>query len=195
MKELKGIEEKILDRALYLFGKNGSTNVSIRTIVKEAEVNVSAINYYFGSKDNMLNYVKQFYIDNITQAYLPLYDEALSNEERIIKCANEIIEYSLRYPGVLVMNKEASNSKEKDEMDIKIIETTREANKKLDSILKDVLNCENEEVKYKRAIFISSIIYPFMDESYEFFDKEISVNIESRIDYIKYIVKMLKGNK
>ena len=42
MKELKGIEEKILDRALYLFGKNGSTNVSIRKIVKEAEVNVSA---------------------------------------------------------------------------------------------------------------------------------------------------------
>ena len=94
MKELKGIEEKILDRALYLFGKNGSTNVSIRTIVKEAEVNVSAINYYFGSKDNMLKYVKQFYIDNITQAYSPLDYEELSNEERLIRCANEIIEYS-----------------------------------------------------------------------------------------------------
>ena len=129
MKELKGIEEKILDRALYLFGKNGSTNVSIRTIVKEAEVNVSAINYYFGSKDNMLKYVKQFYIDNITQAYSPLDDEELSNEERLIRCANEIIEYSLRYPGVLVMNKEATDSKEKDEMDVKIIETTKEKNK------------------------------------------------------------------
>lgn len=131
MKELKGIEEKILDRALYLFGKNGSTNVSIRKIVKEAEVNVSAINYYFGSKDNMLKYVKQFYIDNITQAYSPLDDEELSNEERLIRCANEIIEYSLRYPGVLVMNKEATDSKEKDEMDVKIIETTEEENRKL----------------------------------------------------------------
>ena len=45
MRELKGIEEKILDKALYLFGKNGTTNVPIRSIVKEAEVNVSAINY------------------------------------------------------------------------------------------------------------------------------------------------------
>lgn len=195
MKDLKGIEEKILDRALYLFGKNGSTNVSIRTIVKEAGVNVSAINYYFGSKDNMLKYVKQFYIDNITQAYSPLDDEELSNEERIIRCANEIIEYSLRYPGVLVMNKEATDSKEKDEMDIKIIENTREANKKLDSILIEVLNCKDEEVKYKRAIFISSIIYPFMSESHELFDKEISDNIESRFNYIKYIIRMLKEHK
>lgn len=195
MKELKGIEEKILDRALYLFGINGSTNVSIRTIVKEAGVNVSAINYYFGSKDNMLKYVKQFYIDNITQAYLPLYNEELSNEEKIIRCANEIIEYSLRYPGVLVMNKEASNSQNKDEMDIKIIETTSKSNKKLDNILKEVLKCENYEVKYKRAIFISSIIYPFINENHEFFDKEISENIESRFNYIKYIIKVLKENK
>ena len=194
MKEIKGIEEKILDRALYLFGKNGSTNVSIRTIVKEAEVNVSAINYYFGSKDNMLKYVKQFYIDNITQAYSPLDYEELSNEERLIRCANEIIEYSLRYPGVLVMNKEATDSKEQDERDVKIIETTKEKNRKLDSTLIEVLNCEGEEVKYKRAIFISSIIYPFMGEDHEFFGEEISNNIDSRLNYIKYILKMLKGN-
>ena len=77
MRELKGIEEKILDRALYLFGKNGTTNVPIRSIVREAEVNVSAINYYFGSKDNMMNYIKEFYLENITQAYAALYDENL----------------------------------------------------------------------------------------------------------------------
>ena len=125
MRELKGIEENILDRALYLFGKNGTTNVPIRSIVREAEVNVSAINYYFGSKDNMLNYVKEFYLENITQAYAALYDSSLSDEEKIIKCSNEIIEYSLRYPGVLVMNKEASSAKEKSEMDLKIIEKSK----------------------------------------------------------------------
>ena len=38
VRELKSVEEKILDRSLYLFGKNGSTNVPIRTIAKEANV-------------------------------------------------------------------------------------------------------------------------------------------------------------
>ena len=75
MRELKGIEEKILDRALYLFGKNGTTNVPIRSIVREAGVNVSAINYYFGSKDNMMNYIKEFTEDG-KKAFLQEYKEA-----------------------------------------------------------------------------------------------------------------------
>lgn len=195
MKELKSIEEKILDRALYLFGKNGSTNVSVRAIVKEAEVNVSAINYYFGSKEKMLSCVKQFYIENITQAYSPLYNDKLDNEEKLIMCANEIIEYSIRYPGVLVMNKEATNAEEKDEMDINIIKTSVESNKKLDNVLRGILNCTDEEFKYKKIIFMSSIIYPFLNDSHEFFDNDIEDTQELRINYIKYIVNMLKENK
>lgn len=191
MRELKGIEEKILDKALYLFGKNGTTNVPIRTIVKEAEVNVSAINYYFNSKDNMLNYVKEFYLENITEAHAALYDESLSHEEKLIKCSNEIIEYCLRYPGVLVMNKEASSAKEKSEMDIKIIERSKEENKKLDITLKNVLNCNDEEFKYKRTIFMASITYPATNENGDY-DKEIISTLEKRLIYIKNLIRLLK---
>ena len=102
MRELKNIEEKILDRALYLFGKNGSLNVPIRAIAKEAEVNVSAINYYFRSKDEMVKNVQLFYIENMVLAYSKLDNEELSDEEKLILCSNEIMEYTLRYPGVLL---------------------------------------------------------------------------------------------
>ena len=81
MRELKGIEERILDRALYLFGKNGSSNVPIRAISKEAGVNVSAINYYFGSKVEMVKNVQAFYIENVVSAYSELDNEELSDEE------------------------------------------------------------------------------------------------------------------
>lgn len=192
MKELKNIEEKILDRALYLFGKNGSTKVSVRSIIKEAEVNIGAINYYFGSKENMLLNVKEFYIDNIKKAYAPLDNEELTSEEKVIECANEIIEYSLRYPGVLVMNKEAIYAEEKDEMDIRILESTGEANKRLDNILSVVLNSNENEFKLKKTIFLSSIIYPFLNEVEEIFDEEIKICKESRIKYIKYIINSIK---
>lgn len=191
MRELKGIEEKILDRALYLFGKNGTTNVPIRSIVREAGVNVSAINYYFGSKDNMLNYVKEFYLENISQAYAPLYDDNLCDEEKLVKCANEIIEYSLRYPGVLVMNKEASSAKEKDEMDIKILEESNKENEKLNCILRRVLNCNDEEFRYKKIIFNASITYPAINEGGDY-DKEIISTLEERIIYIKNLLRLLK---
>ena len=191
MRELKGIEERILDRALYLFGKNGTTNVPIRTIVREAEVNVSAINYYFGSKDNMLNYVKEFYLENISQAYASLYDDSLSDEDKLVKCSNEIIEYSLRYPGVLVMNKEASETKDKSEIDLKIIEKSNKENKNLDSTLRKVLNCSDEEFTYKRIIFIASITYPAINED-KYYDEEILSNSEKRINYIKNLLRLLK---
>jgi AcrR family transcriptional regulator len=194
MRELKGIEEKILDRALYLFGKNGTTNVPIRSIVREAGVNVSAINYYFGSKDRMLSYIKEFYLENISQAYAPLYDDNLSDEEKLVKCSNEIIEYSLRYPGVLVMNKEASSSKEKDEMDIRIIEKSKEKNSRLEYILRKVLRGSDEEFTYKRIIFISSITYPATNEDGQY-DKEVVSTEEKRIKYIRSLIRLLKEYK
>ncbi|MDU5105687.1 MULTISPECIES: TetR/AcrR family transcriptional regulator [unclassified Clostridium] len=194
MRELKGIEEKILDKALYLFGKNGTTNVPIRSIVKEAEVNISAINYYFNSKENMMNYVKEFYLENITQAHAALYDESLSDEEKLIKCSNEIIEYCLRYPGVLVMNKEAASAIEKSEMDIKIIERSKEENIKLYSVLKNVLNCSEEDFKYRKTIFMASITYPATNEDGAY-NKEIISTEEERLIYIKNLIKLLKGKK
>ncbi|MBD7916027.1 TetR/AcrR family transcriptional regulator [Clostridium sp. Sa3CUN1] len=191
MRELKGIEEKILDRALYLFGKNGTTNVPIRTIVREAGVNVSAINYYFGSKDRMLKYVKEFYLENISQAYAALYNDNLSDEEKVIECTNEIIEYSLRYPGVLIMNKEAMSSKEKDDIDIKIIENLKDKSNKLDGILKKVINSNDDDFIYKKMIFISSITYPTANEELVF-ENNIINNKEKRIKYIIKLIKMLK---
>jgi len=192
MRELKGIEEKILDKALYLFGKNGTTNVPIRSIVREAEVNVSAINYYFNSKENMLNYVKEFYLENIIEAHAALYDESLSNEEKLIKCSNEIIEYCLRYPGVLVMNKEATSASEKTEMDLKIIEKSNEANIKLYSVLESVLNCSKEDFKYRKTIFMAAITYPATNEDGTY-NKEVIATKEERLIYIKNLIKLLKG--
>lgn len=192
MKELRNVEEKILDRALYLFGKNGSSKVSVRSIVKEAGVNIGAINYYFGTKENMLLNVKKFYIDNINKAYSPLYNEDLEDGEKLIACANEIIEYSIRYPGVLVMNKEALMSEEKDEMDIEIIESMKIANEKLDYVLKSVLCSENEKFQFDKTIFISSIVYPFTDETEVVFDKEVKNCKDKRIEYIKYIINSIK---
>ena len=58
MCELTSVEQNILDKALYLIGKNSSFNVLIRAIAKEAGVNVSAISYYFGTKDEK----ESFYI-------------------------------------------------------------------------------------------------------------------------------------
>lgn len=192
MRELKSIEEKILDRALYLFGKKGSTNVPIRAISKEADVNVSAINYYFRSKDEMLINVQEFYIENTIAAYSALDNEELNDEEKVILCANEIMEYALRYPGVLVMQKEAANAEVKDEMSNKIINITNDMNNKLDKVLGRVLKNSEEDFEYNRMIFLSSILHPTSDTNIEGFNKSLLGEKAGRIKYIKYILNRLK---
>lgn len=195
MRELKNIEEKILDRALYLFGKNGSLNVPIRAIAKEAEVNVSAINYYFGSKDEMVKNVQLFYIENMVLAYSKLDNEELSDEEKLILCSNEIMEYTLRYPGVLVMLKEATNADKDDDMAKKIINVTDSMNKKLDTVLERVVKPSKNKFTYAKMIFLSSIIYPTSDANTEELKNELISDKEKRIEYIRYILSVLKENK
>ena len=195
MRELKSVEEKILDRSLYLFGKNGSTNVPIRAIAKEANVNVGAINYYFGSKDEMIRTVQRFYIENTIAAYLPLDNDELNDEEKVVLCLNEIMEYSLRYPGVIVIHKEAVNAEVKDEMSNQIINITASMNEKLDKILIKVLDSSEEDFKYHRMIVLSSVLYTTSDKNIQVFNEEFLKNKDGRINYIKYILKILKGNR
>jgi len=45
--------ERILDAALDLFGERGPSGTTVRDIAKRAKVNVAAISYHFGGKDEL----------------------------------------------------------------------------------------------------------------------------------------------
>lgn len=50
-------KERILDVAERLFSKSNFASVSVRTVTSEANVNLSAVNYYFGSKKGLFQAV------------------------------------------------------------------------------------------------------------------------------------------
>ncbi len=193
MRELKSIEEKILDRALYLMGKSGTTHISIRAIAKEAEVNVSAINYYFRSKREMIQQVKEFYLVNTTGVHSILDNEELSHEERLILFANEIMEYTLRYPGLSVILKEAVDLKDEDELSRSIFEITQIMHQKTEHILACIIHETPENIVYSRLIFMSSIIYPLENKTLSGLGTPILETKEQRIHYIKHLIKVLKN--
>jgi len=195
MRELTSIQEKILDKALYLIGKKSSFNIPIRAIAKEANVNVSAINYYFRTKEEMMKYVKEFYMDNTVAAYAALDNEEYSDEEKITIVANEIMEYTIKYPGVLIILREAIKNKDYDEMDARIVNITERLNKKLYDTLSKVLNNDEPNCQYGNMVFLSSIIYPIMNMEINSFNENIINSKEERIKYISYIINRLKSDK
>jgi AcrR family transcriptional regulator len=50
-------KEKILDTAERLFGECGYSATSLRHIISEAKVNLAAVHYHFGSKEDLLDQV------------------------------------------------------------------------------------------------------------------------------------------
>ena len=49
----EGTRARILDAALDLFGERGLTGTTVRDIAARAKVNVAAISYHFGGKDEL----------------------------------------------------------------------------------------------------------------------------------------------
>ena len=50
-------KQRILDSAETLFAKHGFAGASLRQVTAAAQVNLAAVNYHFGSKENLINEV------------------------------------------------------------------------------------------------------------------------------------------
>lgn len=68
--------ERIIDAAERLFADQGFDLVSLRDITNEAGANVAAVNYHFGSKENLIAAVVERHALPINQARISMLDEA-----------------------------------------------------------------------------------------------------------------------
>jgi AcrR family transcriptional regulator len=63
-------KERILDAAEALFAEHGFAGTSLRQLTGSAEVNIAAVNYHFGSKDNLVAEVFRRRMDAMSHARL-----------------------------------------------------------------------------------------------------------------------------
>lgn len=75
MTESSDTKSRILDIAEELFGERGLDRVSIRDITKKAKVNLAAINYHFGSKEDLIAAVFERRVVPVNEARLAALDE------------------------------------------------------------------------------------------------------------------------
>lgn len=191
MRELNSVEEKILDRTLYLIGKTGSLHVPIRAIAKEAEVNVASINYYFRSKEELINKTKEFYIENVESTIKPLQDDSLSDIEKLRAFCESIMDYCIRFPGITILSKEASMTDNPDELFLEIIRVTEDMYQHLDIVLSKAFKMNPSEIEIPRTILFASIVHPLERILAE--DKKIHflLNEDKRRVYIDTVINMI----
>src|SRR5690606_34559660 len=70
-------KERILAAAEELFAQHGFAGTSLRQVTSQAAVNIAAVNYHFGSKENLINEVFRRRMDVMTADRLQQLEAAL----------------------------------------------------------------------------------------------------------------------
>lgn len=73
-------KDRILNAAEALFAEQGFSGTSLREVTTRADVNIAAVNYHFGSKENLVNEVFRRRMDEMSQARLALLKTALAEQ-------------------------------------------------------------------------------------------------------------------
>ena len=63
-------QDRILGAAEELFAQHGFAGTSLRQVTSRADVNIAAVNYHFGSKENLVNEVFRRRMDDMTNLRL-----------------------------------------------------------------------------------------------------------------------------
>lgn len=181
-------KDRILKTAMGIIGKEGHLNVTTREIAQKAQVNVAAINYHFGSKDNLIEQVEGKFVDDIKDIYAVLHDESLHPRDRIRTWADRLMIHLLEHPGILFMwASKVIGSSSKDDGIAGLIDFS-EAN--LANIIKEtVCHGDDIQISFKVMQLISSVISPIL--IYESGGRSLSTNIKDgnmRGQYIDTII-------
>ncbi|MGF1480031.1 MAG: TetR/AcrR family transcriptional regulator [Cyanophyceae cyanobacterium] len=95
-------KEQILDVAERLFAENGFAGTSLRSIIGEAEVNLSAVNYHFGSKEELFRAVVARIAKPVVEGQLKKLAQCEANND--CPSVEEILEAFLTPPLEVILN-------------------------------------------------------------------------------------------
>ena len=78
-------KDRILNAAEGLFARQGFAGTSLREVTSHADVNIAAVNYHFGSKENLINEVFRRRMDEMSDARISLLEQAVAKNPGAIE--------------------------------------------------------------------------------------------------------------
>jgi AcrR family transcriptional regulator len=104
-----GPKDRVLVAAIRCIASAGLEGINVRAIAQAAEVNVAAINYYFGSKDQLVQLALERTLEESLVKTLPELDEAIVEAGGDVRAALEpflvtLFGNAMRHPGVAAVH-------------------------------------------------------------------------------------------
>ena len=95
------IRVKIINATIECIEKEGIQNLTTRNIANRAEVNIAAVNYYFGSKDRLVEIALETSLENAFSDWQDILDDpSLAIEVKVERIYRELLQGALKWPGL-----------------------------------------------------------------------------------------------
>jgi len=179
---------KILEAAAEIIGKERNLNLTIREIANRAEVNIASVNYYFGSKEKLVDEVEMLLMDNIRKIYTTLNSSTLPVKDRLISWADNLIKHLIDYPGIIYLIGTRVLERENTSLNVylSLLETD------IMPLVKELANVEDhEKAGFKVLTLISGIVYPVLIFSSE--NETAGVDISDALTRKGYVASLVAG--
>jgi len=154
--------ERILFATLDIIGSQGLQNVTTRKIAAKADVNIAAINYYFGSKDNVVNEAMKIFAHKLMNSYQYLDDVNVPPECRLRNFLRSYADITLEYPDICrnFINKVMNHPG----VSFEYIEFMKKVGwEKLKIILREITRIQDDEILLMKIFqMFSSLEFPVL---------------------------------
>lgn len=198
--EVLDTRTKILQTTIDIVGLKGE--VTIREITEKAGVNVAAINYHFGNKNNLLKEVEIYYSDLLYNSQEKiLKDETATPREILLNWAHSLLNFMFSYPALigLIVNL-TTEDKSYNPVLIQKIYLNKEIQVMVEEIIKESTGIDNPKlINYKYLQLFSGILGPVVNRlvSQTFDETPSSMDFNSREEldeYIKLLITSVVGS-
>ncbi|MEA2104239.1 MAG: TetR/AcrR family transcriptional regulator, partial [Candidatus Cloacimonadota bacterium] len=191
MKNQLSTKEKLVFAMITCIEKYGLKNITTRKIAAEARINVAAINYHFGSKDNLLNIALE---QTLNEAFVNNVEEHFTDKatyKAFLEFFEETFTGIINYPNITNAHLDNHSSPKKDQNNI--------ANK-FNNFLTDLLVKGNKNLKAQSEIekkmsvvqILSAIIFPSLKP--HLFESFLEMDFKNPQNVQMYINNLLEKN-
>ena len=177
----------ILNIAEKLFAEKGFDSTSIRSISKEAKINIAMVSYYFGSKEKLLEQLIFFRTQDLKMRLEHLFDESLTPIQKIEKFIALYIE-RIDHNRDMYQILHFEISSKKRTLDLEVFKEVKKAN--LNTLTKIIEEGQTQDI-FRKNIIIPLITPSILGTYFHFhtnktFFEEI-LNLDSQEKYDAYI--------
>ena len=186
--EINETRIKILEAAADLVGRERNLSLTIREIARRAGVNIASVNYYFGSKEKLLEEVEQLLMNNIRGIYAGLNNSELPVRERLVTWADQLIRHLVDYPGIIYLI--GTRVIERENTCLNVYRGLLETD--IMPLVKELSGLDDRKAGFRVLTLISGVVYPVLIYSSDNQTAGIDIsNDQLRREYIETLVEGL----